>query len=264
MTSPNGCTSWRDIYVVNRISMWNDCHQASTPSHSELYMGTSAARRIENRRFSLAVEEIAVRAERSQVRMFAGTQAVLSQLTLLQELAASYGQAQEFDQLPHTLLEGEERGKRPYLLLFPSCEGSAGSAALFQTYKIAGVSTRCFMPIDFGGAMNVIAPQERRKAVAIQSARHLFRRGALMVLSSVVGEDFANEAVEIAKKTLCAEQVRPIQEKLLLKETFDDTLATMGANTRRNFRRYSRRAARGAWCQLYGERAGFGGRGFWS
>jgi len=183
------------------------------------------------------------RAKSSAVRVVTGTEQILAQHELLRDLAATHEMRGEVDQLPYVLREGKERGKRPYLLLFKSRAGHPGAAALFQTYEILGQSTRVFMPIDFGGGMNVIAPQERRKAIAVEAARHLFRRGALMVLTSVAGEDFSREAAMLDKKRACAVQMRPITEKLLLKATVDETLATLGAHTRRNLRYYARRAA---------------------
>jgi hypothetical protein len=63
-----------------------------------------------------------------------------------------------------------------------------------------------------------------------------------MVLASVAGEDFSREAAALKDKASCAVQMRPINEKLLLKATVDETLATLGAHTRRNLRYYARRA----------------------
>ena len=162
---------------------------------------------------------------------------------MLRGLAATFDMRGAIDQLPYVLSEGAQRGKRPYLLILPGHQGSACEAALFQTYQIAGVTTKCFMPIDFGGEMNVIAPQERRKSVAIEASKYLLRRGGLMVLSSIAGADFSTEAAQLGKSRACAVQVRPIQEKFLLKDTVDETLATLGAHTRRNLRYYARRAA---------------------
>ena len=203
----------------------------------------SAGEQVADGRLSRIVEAFAREKDIFSVRLLSGTDQVLSQQARLRDIATSCGLGGELDQLPYILREGAERGKRPYLLLFPDSEGTVGAAALFHAYEIAGISTRCFMPIDFGGSMNMIAPQEKRKQVAIRAAQHLFRRGALMVLASIAGEDFSREAAELGKKKACAVQTRPLRENFLLKDTVDETLATMGAHTRRNLRYYARRAA---------------------
>lgn len=158
-----------------------------------------------------------------------------------------------FDRLPPLArLSANWKSKIPRLLLRT---GPAGIevAVLMMEHRLFGLSTRLFIPFDPDGYRSIIAPARERPAVAKQAAEMLLAKGAGIVLMSYMDtpETYsarlqnAGHTPEILFREapqLIGIRVREFPRTLPLHATFDETIAGMGADTRRSLRRHHRRA----------------------
>lgn len=195
-------------------------------------------------------ETVGLSAEFRQTRAFAhldvhvvtGRQSVLALEPLLQNLSRQTGQAGAMDWLHHFINSPDSLEKTPYLLLVGGERSLVGALLLYE-YRFAGLGTRVFATDDILGTRTLIAPEQDRVAVAEAAIRELMRSGAVTVLVSI-DTAVAPEALKphSAGAYTTAVRVRTPPRYLALQSTFDDTLALMGAHTRRNLRLYRRRA----------------------
>ena len=128
------------------------------------------------------------------------------------------------------------------------------AAVLMAEYLLFGVPTGLFIPIDSDGQRTVIAPLATRKLRAQQAGDFVMRGGGrVALLSWLVEGEQAGEFVSAAiseddvvmpapNRNLLGRQTRDLLRRLPLRETFDQTLAQMGAHTRRDLRAFRRRA----------------------
>ncbi len=128
------------------------------------------------------------------------------------------------------------------------------AAVLMAEYLLLGVPTGLFIPIDSDGQRSVIAPVSSRRLRAHQAGDFVMRNGGRVALVSwlVEGErtgEFVsasafddNVAAPASNSNLLGRQSRDLPRRLPLRATFDQTLAQMGAHTRRDLRAFRRRA----------------------
>jgi len=142
--------------------------------------------------------------------------------------------------------------KTPYLMLVglrdrtqperASADDVAGAVLLYE-YRVAGKGVRVFSTDDVTGERTVIAPPEMRAEIAAAANQTLIERGAVLSMISFQGrlEEGWRPAHRLGGRSRMATRQRKVPRYLALGETLDDTLATLGNDTRRNFRRYRRR-----------------------
>jgi hypothetical protein len=170
---------------------------------------------------------------------------------LLMELSHRTGQAAAMDPLEFLVNSPTALGKTPYLVLAGLRAGVRGEqatandvqgAVLLYEYRVAGIGSQVFATDDVTGHRTVIAPAEIRAEVAGTACSALARQGALMALISFEaesGQDVAPpSALMHGPPCHVAVRTRTVARDLLLEDTLDATLAILGKNTRRNFRRY--------------------------
>jgi hypothetical protein len=187
------------------------------------------------------------------VAVLRGPRAVAGMRSVLVELCRSTGQAGAMDALELFLNSPSARAKIPYLLLVgrrqmanpeSTIANDLDGAVLIYEYRIAGRGTGVFATDDVTGERTLIAPAELRTEVAEIACRKLLNIGAKAALISFNGRHepprrpLAEEAGTSARMAI---RTRVAPGYLALAATFQSTLATLGDNTRRNFRRYRRR-----------------------
>ncbi len=158
--------------------------------------------------------------------------AVLSQLTL---------------QLP--MQHPDFGSKIPCLLLRLDAYGEATAAVLLNEYTIKGLPTGVFVPFDPDGEWNIVAPRGLKSRVAAHAAEFLLRhrRNHIVALTQPGDNDPTLPGFDrhlLPPRLTCGVQRRTILRALPLAATFDQTLALMGAHTRRNLRAARRRVER--------------------
>ena len=190
---------------------------------------------------------------RPHVTCIRGHDAVLDHQPLLAALADRNGMAGAMDQLVYFLSASRVRAKVPHLFLLSQPREKRGesntepyAAVLLYQYRLPLLPTRVFIASDFGGQRTVLAPEALRCEAARHCAEFLIRRGALLVQLSVGGGDFSPAAPAMAGRrrslaTTYAYQTRTILRTLELKADYEETLAAMGHDTRRNFKRHTRK-----------------------
>lgn len=181
-------------------------------------------------------------AARLDMHVVRGRQGVLALQTLLQNLSRQTGQAGSMDWLPHFVNSPDSLEKTPYLVLAGDERNLVGALLVYE-YRCAGVGTRVFATDDILGTRTVIAPEHLRIAIAEAAVQHLMRAGAVMALVSV-DTSFAPPQPEAHPDSFYSTsfRTRTAPRYLELQSTIEATLARMGDDTRRNFRRYRRRA----------------------
>jgi hypothetical protein len=186
------------------------------------------------------------------VAVLRGPQAVAEMRDLLVELCLRTGQAGAMDALEIFLNSPSARPKMPYLLLvglrrtvhpgMVTVDDLDGAVLIYE-YRIAGCGTRVFATDDVVGERTVIAPLSIRMEVAEIAGRTLVESGATVALISLEGNGTAPRkfAFEMGPPCRVATRTRSVPRYLPLAATYESTLATLGDDTRRNFRRYRRR-----------------------
>ncbi len=136
--------------------------------------------------------------------------------------------------------------KIPCLLLQLNVHGEATAAVLLNEYTVKGMPIGVFVPFDPDGEWNIVAPRELQSHVAAQAAAFLLRsrRNHIVVLTQPGSSDSCSPGFErrlLPPRLTCGVQKRTILRALPLAASFDQTLAPMGAHTRRNLRAARRR-----------------------
>ena len=184
------------------------------------------------------------------VEILRGRQAVAEKRDLLVELCHRTGQAGTMDDLDVWLAEPSAKSKIPCLVLVGLRDGihqdELDGAVLVYEYTVAGRATGILATDHVNGERTVIAPAEIRTEIAEIACRALVEDGATVVLVSLRGDTEAarQPATEPGVACRMATRKRIVPRYLPLAATFDATLATLGNDTRRNFRRYRRRLER--------------------
>lgn len=195
----------------------------------------------------------------SAVEVLRGSQAIAQKCNLLRELCFRTGQRAAVEDLDVWLDTLTERAKIPTLVLVGtrnsthprnhpdtlSASSLEGAVLLFE-YQIAGRGTGVLATADSNGDRTVFAPAADRTQIAEIAGRTLIEQGATVALISMKGELQPRRLPDADPAIPCriATRQRSVPCYLPLAETLDATLATLGNDTRRNFRRYRRRVER--------------------
>ncbi len=173
---------------------------------------------------------------------------------LMVGLCGRTGQTGAMDALDYLISSPTALDKVPYIALVGLRDGieparatanDLTGAVLLYEYRVAGFRSRVFATDDVNGQRTVIAPSGKRMQVAEAAGRCLVAGGALMTLISLEAE-LESEAMsglerpQGRKTPPCnsAVRTRTVARDLPLASTVEATLAILGRNTRRNFRRY--------------------------
>jgi hypothetical protein len=178
------------------------------------------------------------------VHLARGRDAVLALQPLLVNLSRRTGQSGAMDWLHHFVNSPDSLGKTPYLILVGRERNLIGALLLYE-YRIAGVGAHVFATDDILGTRTVIAAEPDRVPVAREALRRLMApgSGAIMALVSIDTATVPKpEQTTVASAYTTAIRLRSAPRYLALEPTIEATLAKMGDDTRRNFRRYRRRA----------------------
>jgi hypothetical protein len=142
------------------------------------------------------------------------------------------------DYLPFFLSASRLWGRVPRLLLLPGSAGELEAAVLVYEYGFGPISSGIFVPADLFGKRTVIAPESIRSAIAWRAAEFLLESGGHLVYLSLQNGDFASWQKLTART--CATRHHIARRTLLIRSTFEDTVAGMGSHTRRNLRHFHR------------------------
>ncbi len=191
-----------------------------------------------------------------------GREAILSVQPLLVELASRSGQLGDADYVDYFLMQPYTGGKIPHLFLLLSSpvDGVAKlssmaivGAVLIHEYQVAGIPLKIFVTDDHAGERNVLAAEAVRSAVALRVVNQLVERGAHLIVLSLRDAVFTGESImrrHAGAGGMWAVVERTLTRRLPLAESFDTTLARLGAHTRRNLRYYRRRVEEQMGCSF--------------
>jgi len=197
-----------------------------------------------------------------------GRHDILRLQPVLATLSTVCGQTGAMDYLEYFLTMTENLKKIPYLVLVASRSdadvfrleaGDLRCAALVYEYKLFGLSSGVFSSSDFNGNRATIAAADERVKLSTMACRFLMDQGARAVMLSFAvsggesSEDFLDYARAGKKKRWWSSQTREVGATILLQKSFDETLATLGSETRRNLRRYRRKAEEELGCSFAGD-----------
>jgi hypothetical protein len=188
------------------------------------------------------------------IHVVEGRDAIMKLCPLLVELSRRCGQVGAMDHLAFQFARPAYSGKNPCLVLISS--GSAGGlstsvdevagAVLLYEQRFKGIGTRVFSADYHGGERTVIAPLTLRPRIAFLAASALMKRGALLVQATYENQtlpvDTAGVASVTRRKLLWTACEREMTGYVPLKDNFEDTLLSLGKNTRHNLKRYRYRA----------------------
>ena len=182
---------------------------------------------------------------------------ILRMRTLLSEMSTRCGQVGAVEYLEYFLTSLENLKKTPYLVLVLSgsdvellqlrAEDVKGAVLVYE-YKVLGFRSTLFTTSDFNGNRGVIAPPALRRQISAAVCRFLIEHGARVVLLSLhaVSSESCEACFENAmageRKRWWTTQTREVGATIVLHKTMDATLAGIGKNTRRNLKRYRRKA----------------------
>jgi hypothetical protein len=196
-------------------------------------------------------------AETTHFFVLRGLAQILRMQAVLIRFSAICDQTGAMDYLEYFLTATENLKKTPYLILLASRSDvdifelraqDLKGAALAYEYRVFGLSSGVFSTSDFTGSRNVIAPADMRPRLSVLICRYLMERGAqavLLTFASDSDEDCQgcfDAAIAGHKKYWWTTQTRIAGATLALEKTFEATLLMIGKETRRNLRRYRRKA----------------------
>jgi hypothetical protein len=181
------------------------------------------------------------------VRVVRGMEAVLAMQGLLDQMGRRTGQQAATNWISYFMRSPGALLKTPCLLLVgcgaksgpaPGAEELQGAVLVYE-YVWKGWETKVFATDDTVGVRTVIAPEGARIEVAAAAMQELMAMGAVAVLITV---DSSMCRREPGCSFPMLTRTRTVPLYLPLANSLEATLATLGDNTRRNFRRYRRRA----------------------
>lgn len=189
----------------------------------------------------------------SAVFVLRGRSAVAAMSGMLDQLSWSTGQAGAMHWLEYWMNSPTALKKIPTLLLVGVDPGvspanvTAGDvlgAVLLYEYQVAGQGIRVFATDDTTGQRCVIAPMHIRSHIAEAAAEALVKMGAFAVIITSEGagdERSSPSPPSLISSCEMAKRTRSVPRYLLLADSQEATLATLGRHTRRNLRYYRRR-----------------------
>ncbi len=180
-----------------------------------------------------------------------GREAILARAGQLEELALRCGQLGAMHGLRLLLGTRYAVRKRPHLICFHEgpVSGSAHAgplqaAVLLLEYCAAGLATGLLATADSFGVRTVVAPASQRVDIAFAAVEAMLKRGARVVLVSFKQEPLPVQLISpagIPRPFLFAMQRRTVQDTLVLRDSVEATLATLGRRTRVHLRAARRR-----------------------
>lgn len=196
-----------------------------------------------------------------------GPAAILALQPLLIGFATLSAQQGAADYLDYFLTQPYTGGKIPCLVLLTSAPLRSASdltvsgllgAVLLHEYRFAGVPLNIFITEDHAGERNVLAPAKARSIITLRVVEQLLRGGAHLVAVSLKDADFEGERPfprlsSSPVRYSWSTSERKLSRRLPLSSSYDATLATLGAHTRRNLRYYRRRVEDQFQCTLVPE-----------
>jgi len=203
-----------------------------------------------NQLFGVVGDRAAAKLPTVPVHLLRGRAAVVAMHALLVELSSRTGQAGAMDSLEYLVTSPTALDKTPYLVLVglragvPAASATANDvqgAVLLYEYRVGGIRSKVFATDDVTGHRTVIAPAGLRMRVAEIAGRALAQRGAgiaLISLEAGPAEEAQERPAISGSRCNLAVRTRVVARDLMLETTLEATLATLGPNTRRNFRRY--------------------------
>ena len=224
---------------------------------------------VVERRWSIAPGSAC--AVRHALRVVRGSEEILGIRHILVEFSVRCGQPGTMDDLSYFLSKPGLLKRYPCLLLIVKRQGlklaelvldDLVGALLLYEYNVFGFGVRAFATNDRSGRGTMLALPEERLKIAVQASRVLLDLGAhLIMLSFRPGsEDARREEMEEFGFSSSAKvsgewtwRTREISAYLPLEDTYDGTLAKIGAKTRRNLRCYRRKAEMQLGCRLVTE-----------
>lgn len=191
----------------------------------------------------------------THAQVIRGRDAILSAQPLLVELARLSQQPGAADYIDYFLTQPYMGGKIPVLVLLTSAVTDSASnlnpsevlgAVVLHEYQFARVPLNVFVTEDCAGERNVLAPASIRSALALRAIEHLLIGGAHLVVLSLKDADVEGQIPlprHTSKPSTCSWSTtqRMLTRRLPLLSSYDATLASLGAHTRRNLRYYRRR-----------------------
>jgi hypothetical protein len=194
---------------------------------------------------------------RLRVEVLRGKTEILKQASLLEELAEQCSQAGAMHWMEHFLAVPTFRGRTPYLLLGVDAEGGELEisgvrwAVLMYEFSVLGFGLRTFSTDDISGFRTVIARAGERHAAVTAATNKLLQMGAQILMISFM-EEVGDAEYSLKPDVACrwAVRERPVANTLLAKETYQQTLMSLGKTTRFNMRYYRRRLGRQVPCEL--------------
>ena len=198
----------------------------------------------------------------TEVFVLTGRASILASQTLLEELATRSGQQGAADFIDYFLTQPYTGGKIAHLFLVLTKPVASGAevrseavlgAVILQEYQLAKRRLGAFVTEDQAGERNVLAPAPLRSAVALRVADHLLEKGASLVVLSLQDAAFSPERGRSSSRAVWATVERTLTRRLPLGASYEDTLAQLGAHTRRNLRYYRRRLEERRQCRFVAE-----------
>jgi hypothetical protein len=198
-----------------------------------------------------------------------GRNDILRMQPVLIELSTRCNQLGAMDYLDYFLTSPDNIKKIPYLVLLTLRMGVSVfelqpedvlGAALVYEYSLLGLPTRLFNAADFNGSRAVVAPEPIRSRLCARVCLYLMEHhGAQAALLTCETEPRISPlesfpaAAPRSGKFWWATQTREVGATIPLQETADETLADMGKNTRRNLKRYRRKAEAELLCTFHSD-----------
>ena len=188
-----------------------------------------------------------------EAKILEGRKTILEHARLLEQFAGRCGQFGAMHWLGYFLGGAGARWKRPCVVLLLQAGADTGSVSLDDLrgavlcYELSafGIHTGAFSTDDWEGFRTVVAEPALRRRVAALATRALIRRGAHLVLTTYTAiapdETHANPVLEYPN-TLWASHNRTVtKQRLILGQTYEETLAKFGKRTRNHLRYYRKR-----------------------
>ncbi len=186
------------------------------------------------------------------VSILEGRETILDHAQLLEQFAERCGQFGAMHWLGYFLGGMGAHWKRPYvvMLLRPGAGRSKKlddlrGVALFYELSVLGMHTGAFSTDDWEGLRTVIAEPGLRHRVAALATQVLMEHGAHVVLTTCSAMDADETPVDPVPQRmgmLWAERDRVVtKRRLILGQTYEETLAKFGKRTRTHVRYYRKR-----------------------
>jgi len=170
---------------------------------------------------------------------------VLERSIALEAFALRCGQAAAMHCLRHFITVPTFRGRTPVVLLGFTDDNELSWAVLLYEITPFGLRTGIYSTDDISGFRTVIASAPIRNAAASAAANALLAQGAQVVmLSCLLQDQGAGIRPVLSPSCRWALRTRDVANTLLMRDTYEATLKSLGKATRFNMGYYRRRLAK--------------------